>query len=428
MSAPLRQRLRQRADYTHRHNASAGRHGWLRLTPAYSLKIVNELLASADPAKPVTVLDPFSGTATTALAAAYRGHRAVTVEINPFLYWFGRAKTAAYSAQTLESTASLGAQIVDLARTVGAAAVTPPPMHGVERWWNPNALDLLCRLKAAIDEVCPRPGQHRDLLLIAFCRLLIDLSNVRFNHQSLSVDAERSDQLRMDLHASPEDQFCAQLETVLQSAADNPEGAVQVVQGDARDLRQVTHGADIAGVDLLITSPPYVNRMSYIRELRPHMYWLGHLSSGREAGELDWRAIGGTWGVATSRLTEWQSPPDTFRSTTLRDAVERIASDRNPNGALLAGYVLKYFADIWSHLRSVPGVLNSGADVHYIVGNSSFYGVLVPVERIYSEMLTELGFERVECEPIRKRNSNRNLFEFDVSARWNGLAREANNA
>jgi hypothetical protein len=33
-------RLRQRADYTHKHNKASGRHGWLRLTPAYSLKIV----------------------------------------------------------------------------------------------------------------------------------------------------------------------------------------------------------------------------------------------------------------------------------------------------------------------------------------------------------------------------------------------------
>lgn len=424
MSASLHQQLRQRADYTHRHNASAGRHGWLRLTPAYSLKIVHELLDSADPSSSMNVLDPFSGTATTALAAAYRGHRAVTVEINPFLHWFGQAKTAAYSQETLDSAAALGAQVVEIARTTGAADAMPPPMQGIQRWWNPDALDLLCRLRAAIDEACSGAGQRRDLLLIAFCRLLIDLSNVRFNHQSLSVEAERSDQMRMDLHASPEDQFCAQLETVLQSAADNPEGPAQVVQGDARDLHQM----DITGVDLIITSPPYVNRMSYIRELRPHMYWLGYLSSGREAGELDWQAIGGTWGIATSRLSDWQPPPDTFRSATLREAVEQIASDRNPNGALLANYVLKYFVDIWSHLRSVPGTLNSGADVHYIVGNSSFYGVLVPVERIYSEMLVELGFGRVACEPIRKRNSNRLLFEFDVSASWGGLAREAGGA
>ena len=88
--------------------------------------------------------------------------------------------------------------------------------------------------------------------------------------------------------------------------------------------------------------------------------------------------------------------------------------------------VLKYFADIWAHLRSARETLNAGAQVHYIVGNSSFYGVLVPVERIYAELLAELGFERVTCKPIRKRNSNKQLFEFDVSAVWSAAERPMN--
>ena len=58
--------LRQRADYTHKYNQKIGRHGWLRLTPAYSVKIVDELLA-AYPDLSWNVLDPFCGTATTAL-------------------------------------------------------------------------------------------------------------------------------------------------------------------------------------------------------------------------------------------------------------------------------------------------------------------------------------------------------------------------
>ncbi len=44
MTERLRRSLAQRADYTHKHNAESGRHGWLRLTPAYSLKIVGEIL------------------------------------------------------------------------------------------------------------------------------------------------------------------------------------------------------------------------------------------------------------------------------------------------------------------------------------------------------------------------------------------------
>ena len=53
-----------------------------------------------------------------------------------------------------------------------------------------------------------------------------------------------------------------------------------------------------------------------------------------------------------------------------------------------------------------------------IVGNSTFYGVLVSVERVYAEMLSELGFNDVACVPIRKRNSKKELIEFDVRARW----------
>lgn len=42
------------------------------------------------------------------------------------------------------------------------------------------------------------------------------------------------------------------------------------------------------------TSPHYPNRISYIRELRPYMYWMKFLGEAREAGEMDWKAIGGT--------------------------------------------------------------------------------------------------------------------------------------
>ena len=62
--------------------------------------------------------------------------------------------------------------------------------------------------------------------------------------------------------------------------------------------------------------------------------------------------------------------------------------------------------------------MDDQSDVHYIVGNSTFYGVLLPVERIYAAMFEQLGFEDIRCRAIRKRNSKKELFEFDVSARW----------
>lgn len=63
--------MNREPELTFKHNLKNGRHGWLRLTPAYSVKVVEQLL---DQVPDVThVLDPFSGSGTTGLVCAERG-------------------------------------------------------------------------------------------------------------------------------------------------------------------------------------------------------------------------------------------------------------------------------------------------------------------------------------------------------------------
>jgi hypothetical protein len=64
-----------------------------------------------------------------------------------------------------------------------------------------------------------------------------------------------------------------------------------VQMGEARDLGAVLERTDYTHV---LTSPPYPNHMSYIRETRPYLYWLGYLTAGPQGGDLDWQAMGGT--------------------------------------------------------------------------------------------------------------------------------------
>ncbi len=404
--------LRQRADYTYKFNTKTGRHGWLRLTPAYSLKIVEELVAHRDETR--RVFDPFCGTGTTALSAAYHGHTGVTTDINPFLVWLANAKTAHYSAAQLERAQQACQQVLRAVRLQTIEPVAAPPIFNIERWWAPEALRFLCQLLAAINALT-RPGSNEQTLLkLAFCRTLIEQSNAAFNHQSMSFKSD--DQLSLDLDVDWAGAFAQDVHFILAGGAENPRGTATVIQGDARWPSNAVTGS----FDLVITSPPYANRMSYIRELRPYMYWLGYLENGRDAGEMDWVAIGGTWGIATSRLNEWERGLGHFGSRQLAAALHDIAHPDNKNGVLLAKYVAKYFDDMWLHFQDMTSVLTVGAELHYIVGNSTFYGTLVPTEAYYAEMLKSLGFRNVKCNPIRKRNSKKELVEFDVVATWHG--------
>ena len=149
MSKVAREQLRQRADYTHKFNANTGRHGWLRLTPAYSVKIVEEIMSRHE--DPTRVLDPFCGTATTALSAAYHGHGGVTTEINPFLVWLGRTKTAQYSDASIASTRKACARVVESMKCGVIEPVKAPPIHNIGRWWSEEALKFLCTLRSAVE-------------------------------------------------------------------------------------------------------------------------------------------------------------------------------------------------------------------------------------------------------------------------------------
>lgn len=409
-SFPAREQLRQRAEYTYKFNAKTGRHGWLRLTPAYSVKIVEELVVGH--ANVRRILDPFCGTGTTALCAAYHDHEGVTTDINPFLVWLAQTKTTRYSPASIEATQAACAQALDLVADRVIEPIVAPPIFNIERWWSTEALEFLSLLRAAIEYVTQPDTEARNLLLVAFCRTLIKQSNAAFNHQSMSFKGDTQPALLFPIDRAAV--FEADVRFVLRGASENPTGSAEVILADSRELRKSLSGP----FDLVITSPPYANRMSYIRELRPYMYWLGFLENGRDAGELDWAAIGGTWGIATSRLADWERPEKHFNSAHLTHALQAIAHADNRNGALLGKYVAKYFDDMWAHFCELPELLASGAELHYIVGNSTFYGTLVSTERLYAEMLSELGFSQVECRPIRKRNSKKELIEFDVVARW----------
>ena len=403
--------LRQRADYTHKYNCHSGRHGWLRLTPAYSVKVVDELLSGFH-GDSIRVLDPFCGTATTALCAACRGYSATTVEINPFLVWLAAVKTARYSAAEIQTTRQACAKALALAEKRDFTSMPEPPIHNIGRWWDSDARVFLCRLRPAIEQTTKEKSPERSLLLVAYCRTLITLSNAAFNHQSMSF---RDDgQGKLDCQFDPPGLFRDDVSRILTGAMQTPETGVQIIHGDARALDKI-HDR----FHLVITSPPYANRMSYIRELRPYMYWLGYLANGRDAGELDWQAIGGTWGIATSRLVDWEPNANAFRPKWLTHILGAIAHSGNANGRLLANYIAKYAEDMWWHFVGLSQVMLTGGKAHYIVGNSTFYGTLLPTEQLYAEMLSELGFACVQARPIRKRNSKKELIEFDVSGCWN---------
>ncbi|MEM9016429.1 MAG: DNA adenine methylase, partial [Verrucomicrobiota bacterium] len=392
------------------HNPALGRHGWLRLTPAYSVKLVREIIGELPDR--CNILDPFSGTATTGVAAAELGHSSLLFDINPFLVWLGNAKLANLEADEAIAIRAALAHISAKATELNPDNLWLPPLKNIERWWSEDTLNGLGRLRAAIlDEIGePLESGSYALIWIAFARIVIEHSAAAFNHVSVSFHDDTPAHSLQEIILA----FESFAETIVIDASNPLPATGEVVLHDSS-----TAYADAGDFDALVTSPPYSNRISYIRELRPYMFWLGFLSEAREAGELDWQAIGGTWGIATSRLMTWEPTHDCSMAS-LAQTVDEIASSNGKNGELLSLYVKKYYCDMDLHIKAARSLLRPGAELHYIIGNSTFYGVHVDTPKLYEESLRAHGFRNVESRIIRKRNSKKELFEYCTSATLGG--------
>lgn len=224
-------------------------------------------------------------------------HFIICIRINPFLVWLGNAKLGIYHRDKVEEFLSIANTLMQHIEEY--VPIRFPPIYNIYRWWNPPQAEFLAKLKSAIKTV--EDDAVVQLLTVSFCRIVIELSNAAFNHVSTSFKDGNEGFFSINI---AKEAFISVCEMVAKGALLQPRATSKVLLHDSRSIPAECYGA----YDTVITSPPYPNRISYIRELRPYMYWLDYLETSDQASDLDWQAIRMEHGdEATSLLGTWKS-------------------------------------------------------------------------------------------------------------------------
>ncbi len=391
-------------------------HRWFRLTPSFSPELVVDILAHWNLPVGVSVLEPFCGVGTTPLVCQEKGLSCCAVELNPLLHFVTRVKTTPYDHPddlpvVAQWVLSLAQQHFDVTRAMDAetfqveyhAAI--PAIRNVTKWWSLPVLKKLVALRLAMAAL-PLAPVTADLLNLAVVSMLIEVSNARHNHPSLSfAGTPRGD-------APVFEQFEERVTMMADDLAGFPRSRSEavVLLGNSKQLEKVLPSGYLC--DAVITSPPYPNRYSYARETRPQMFYLGLVKSGREVGQLEIDAIGGTWGKATSIL---ERDVD-YRSPAVAMALRGIPESIGQHSRLMRNYVIRYFNDIEMHVESLIPFLHKTARLAYVIGNSKFYGVVLPSDEILADVFEAHGLRIASIERMRRRNSKSGLYEAIVFA------------
>jgi hypothetical protein len=396
---------------------TAAVHRWFRLTPSFGPELVQEMLSEMGASSTDTVLDPFSGAGTTLIQCQLQKLASFGFEINPFLY-FVADTSLNWDLGVLVLQDSLSSICNEFNAKKGSVTwenladfgLLVPPIHNPTRWWRQDVLVQILVLKSIISTKC-RQSQVRSFFMLALAGVLIPhMTNVTLGRLQLHF-IDKSDAIIdvLGLFSRHASQMIEDMSILRDS---NLARTARVYMANSTKLDEALT-KDRASI--VITSPPYPNRYSYVWNTRPYLYLFDLFSSPKEASNLDLSTIGGTWGTATSTLQKGAIKPS---SPIVDHAISSIASEIRQQDNLMANYLMKYFNDLSLQLIEMEKVIKRSVKIAYVVGCSRLKGVYVETDVLLAQIIEGLGlgYKVNSVRRIRKRHSGKDLHESIVYA------------
>ncbi len=389
----------QRLGRTFRETRRRPVHRWYSYVEGFSADYIVATLDNLDCDR-ASIYDPFGGTGTALVEAARRGIPSFYAEANPFMAfvidakvnagrWAARNKTLARSALVEFRDAVLDAHFAKTSsRTDLSSYHAAFPKRDFFEKVHLQQLVHALQLAEAVSASQPRAGQ---LATLACASNIVASSNMTRRADLRRRKPGEYKMRKVDVPggiAGAVNDILADLD----SLTDSQPSTTQVAS-DCRTLSAAYHGR----FDLAVTSPPYLNGTNYIRNTKLELVLLGFIRAESQLGSLrDAGVRGGITQAATSRGIS-------HRIASVEMIAERL--DACAPDKRVPHMVRAYFSDMREVMGSVYASLKTGGCFVLDIGDSKFYDIHVPTDRLLAEIAQELGFVVERDAVIARRHS-----------------------
>jgi tRNA G10 N-methylase Trm11 len=306
-----------------------------------------------------TILDPMVGSGTVLRTVSEHGYNGIGFDIDPLAVLMSKAWTTPFDSEKIKSKAE---ELIDEVNSLHLNSIylpwiddDPATKAFINFWFGKKQATSLRKLSFAISN---HKGAYNDLLKVAFSRLII----TKTKGASLAADVSHSRPHRVyekndfDVLAS----FVSSCETLAKIfEKQKPKGKINVRLGDARNLKEVSDKS----ISAIITSPPYLNALDYMRGHKLSLVWLGH-----KIGEL---------GIVRSNSIGVEKAPDSVADMQLANELTKGITQLEKLPLRKQSMIKRYALDMYGVVEESARVLKKQGKATFVVGNSCINEIFV---------------------------------------------------
>lgn len=226
-----------------------------------------------------TILDPFCGSGTTLLEASSLGRKSIGIDNNAVACLVSRAKVTKYNNEQLATLTSFCSDVQNLLHKNDNDNIIIPEYKNIEYWFDEQAIKDLGKINWYIEKL----QGNAKLLATSVLSSII----VRVSYQDSDTRYSRKEYEYVKDSAIKF--YYKKMLSVLSDIKQNKDlvkAHADVYQLDGRDLFVIEDNS----IDLIVTSPPYLNAYDYHKYHRHRLHWIKgdvEFARNKEIGKHD---------------------------------------------------------------------------------------------------------------------------------------------